>query len=105
MMGLMGSVFGMGCVILPMLITTLMEKYGFRGCLAVVAAINLHLVLAMIAMFPNIRKVSQHKDNALVVNDSSIEVTTKENSTHSIWLVASWSMHQDNQQLFIVCIG
>lgn len=52
MMGLVVSLSGILSVSLPMLIELLMQHYGFRGCMAVLGALNLHVLLAMIAMIP-----------------------------------------------------
>lgn len=52
MMGLVGTLHGVCGVGLPMLIELLMQEYGFRGCMAVLAALNLHVLFGMVAMHP-----------------------------------------------------
>lgn len=52
MMGMAGILFGVGTVIQPMLIQKLMHEYGFRGCMAILAALNLHVLLVSIALHP-----------------------------------------------------
>lgn len=51
-MGLIGTLSGLCSVALPMVIHKLMDLYGFRGCMAILAAINLHVFLGMVAMYP-----------------------------------------------------
>lgn len=52
MMGMVGTLFGIGSVILPILIEKCMHEYGFRGCMAILGALNLHVLFGMIAMHP-----------------------------------------------------
>ncbi|TMW49112.1 hypothetical protein DOY81_005795 [Sarcophaga bullata] len=54
------SLIGLGSMFYPVLMQKLLEAYGFRGCLAVLAAINSHAVLGMLLMQPvewHMRKV------------------------------------------------
>lgn len=46
------SLIGLGSMFYPVLMQKLLEAYGFRGCLAVLAAINSHAVLGMLLMQP-----------------------------------------------------
>lgn len=51
-MGLISTLVGLATVGYPMLIEILMEEYGFRGCMAILGAINLHVLLGMVALHP-----------------------------------------------------
>ncbi|KAM7350408.1 monocarboxylate transporter 9 [Cochliomyia hominivorax] len=54
------SLIGVGSMFYPVLMQKLLEAYGFRGCLMVLAAINGHAVLGMLLMQPvewHMRKV------------------------------------------------
>ncbi|XP_075154484.1 monocarboxylate transporter 9 [Haematobia irritans] len=54
------SLIGLGSMFYPVLMQKLIEWYGFRGCLALLAAINSHAVLGMLLMQPvewHMRKV------------------------------------------------
>lgn len=46
------SLIGLGSMFYPVLMQKLLEWYGFRGCLMVLAAINSHAVLGMLLMQP-----------------------------------------------------
>uniref|UniRef100_A0A1A9ZB14 Major facilitator superfamily (MFS) profile domain-containing protein n=1 Tax=Glossina pallidipes TaxID=7398 RepID=A0A1A9ZB14_GLOPL len=46
------SLIGLGTMFYPVLMQKFLEWYGFRGCLAVLAAINFHAVLGMLLMQP-----------------------------------------------------
>lgn len=72
MMGLVGTLYGLGSVVLPVLIEKLKQEYGFRGCMAILAALNLHVLLGMIAMHP----VEWHVDlppNKLIERNADYE--------------------------------
>ncbi|XP_065365079.1 monocarboxylate transporter 9 [Calliphora vicina] len=71
------SLIGVGSMFYPVLMQKLLETYGFRGCLMVLAAINSHAVLGMLLMQPvewHMRKVDiedeeiQEIDNTLELN-------------------------------------
>jgi Na+/melibiose symporter-like transporter len=52
MMSIAQTLIGVGSVIFPIAIQKLMEIYGFRGCMLIMAAINAHTVLGMLVMHP-----------------------------------------------------
>lgn len=52
MNGIVAVVSGLIAVGMPTFIEQLMEVYGFRGCMAILAALNLHVLVAMIALLP-----------------------------------------------------
>nr|XP_014097240.2 monocarboxylate transporter 9 [Bactrocera oleae] len=57
------SLIGVGTMFYPVGMQKLMEFYGFRGCLLVLAAINSHAILGMLLMQPvewHMRKVTVH---------------------------------------------
>lgn len=62
------TLIGVGSMFYPVLMQKLLETYGFRGCLMVLAGINSHAVLGMLLMQPvewHMRKVTvKDEDNA-----------------------------------------
>lgn len=52
MMSLAQSLFGLGSMALPIVTSKVLHEYGFRGCMAVIAAMNAHTIFAMILMHP-----------------------------------------------------
>lgn len=52
MMGITQALKGVGIMGYPILVQFLMERYGFRGTMAVIAAINAHAILGMLVMHP-----------------------------------------------------
>lgn len=46
------SLIGVGTMIYPIFVQFLMEKYGFRGAVAIIAACNAHAIFAMLCMHP-----------------------------------------------------
>lgn len=46
------SLIGVGTMAYPMMVQKLMEWYGFRGCLMIIAALNAHAILGMLLMQP-----------------------------------------------------
>lgn len=52
MMGITQALKGIGIMSYPIMVQFLMEKYGFRGTMAVIAAINAHATLGMLVMHP-----------------------------------------------------
>lgn len=51
-MSLAQSLIGVGTMIYPILVQFLMDKYGFRGAIAILAAINAHSIFGMLVMHP-----------------------------------------------------
>lgn len=43
---------GVGVMTYPLMVQFLMEKYGFRGTMAIIAAINSHAIFGMLVMHP-----------------------------------------------------
>lgn len=52
MMSVAQTLIGVGTMIYPILVQFLMDKYGFRGAMAILAAINGHAILGMMVMHP-----------------------------------------------------
>lgn len=52
MMSYAQSFFGLGSMALPILVNFLLNEYGFRGCMAIIAALNAHVIFAMLLMHP-----------------------------------------------------
>lgn len=52
MMSVAQTLIGFGTMIYPILVQHLMDMYGFRGTMAIIAAINGHVILSMITMHP-----------------------------------------------------
>lgn len=52
MMSIAQTLIGIGTMIYPILVQFLMDKYGFRGSMAILAAINGHAIFGMIVMHP-----------------------------------------------------
>ncbi|XP_055611499.1 monocarboxylate transporter 7 [Uranotaenia lowii] len=52
MMSISQTLIGLGTMIYPIFIQKTMEAYGFRGCMAVLAAVNSHTLVAMLVMHP-----------------------------------------------------
>lgn len=52
MLSVAKSLMGFGVMVYPILAQALMEKYGFRGAMAMLAAINAHAILGMLVMHP-----------------------------------------------------
>lgn len=72
------SLIGVGSMFYPVLMQKLLEAYGFRGCLMVLAAINSHALLGMLLMQP----VEWHMHKVLIEdeggqeNDNTLELST-----------------------------
>lgn len=52
MMSLAQGLIGIGSMLMPIMIERVMQYYGFRGCLAILAALNGHALLGMMVMHP-----------------------------------------------------
>lgn len=52
MMSVAQSLIGLGTMVYPIIVQYFMELYGFRGCMAVLAAINGHAIFGMLTMHP-----------------------------------------------------
>uniref|UniRef100_A0A182HSL8 Major facilitator superfamily (MFS) profile domain-containing protein n=1 Tax=Anopheles arabiensis TaxID=7173 RepID=A0A182HSL8_ANOAR len=52
MMSVAQTLIGLGTMFYPIFIQRSMDAFGFRGCMAVLAAINSHTLLAMLVMHP-----------------------------------------------------
>ncbi|XP_055844453.1 monocarboxylate transporter 9 [Episyrphus balteatus] len=67
-MSLTQTLIGIGTMLYPVIVQKLIDWYGFRGCLLVLAAINSHAILGMILLQP----VEWHMKK-VEVNDEEIE--------------------------------
>lgn len=72
MMSIAQTLIGVGTMIYPIMVQILMDCYGFRGCMAVIAAVNSHAILGMMVMHP----VKWHMKEIRVPND--VDGETKE---------------------------
>lgn len=52
MMSVAQTLIGIGTMVYPIMVSLLMDKYGFRGSMAVIAAINSHSIFGMLVMHP-----------------------------------------------------
>lgn len=52
MMSIGQTLIGVGTMVYPILVQLLMNLYGFRGCMAILAAINAHAIFGMLVMHP-----------------------------------------------------
>lgn len=52
MMSFAQSLIGVGTMVYPVMVQFLMDKYGFRGSMAIIAALNGHAVFGMLVMHP-----------------------------------------------------
>lgn len=52
MMSIAQSLIGVGTMGYPLIVQFFMDLYGFRGCMAMIAAINSHAIFGMIVMHP-----------------------------------------------------
>lgn len=50
MMSVAQSLIGIGTMIYPIMVQFLMDKYGYRGAMAVIAALNAHSIFGMLVM-------------------------------------------------------
>lgn len=66
-MSLAQTLIGVGTMVYPILVHLLTEKYGFRGAMALIAALNAHVILAMVLMQP----VEWHSKVIQVPNDET----------------------------------
>lgn len=69
-MSIAQSLIGLGTMIYPIMVQFLMQTYGFRGSMAIIAAINSHSILGMLIMHP----VQWHlKEIKVAINDPGEE--------------------------------
>ena len=52
MMSFAQTLVGVGTMVYPLMVQLLMEKYGYRGMIAVIASINSHAIFGMLSMHP-----------------------------------------------------
>lgn len=64
MMGLAQTLLGLGSMGFPLMVEKLMHVYGYRGCMAIIGALNGHALVGMMTMHP----VDWHK-KVVEVND------------------------------------
>lgn len=61
MMSVAQSLIGIGTMIYPLLVQFLMNEYGFRGGMAILAALNAHSIFGMLVMIPIEWNYKSHK--------------------------------------------
>jgi MCP family monocarboxylic acid transporter-like MFS transporter 9 len=64
------TLIGIGAVIFPLAFQQLMEIYGFRGCMAILAAVNSHTILGMLVMHP----VEWHMKKVEIMEEHEMEI-------------------------------
>ncbi|CAD7091336.1 unnamed protein product [Hermetia illucens] len=64
---------GLGKVGAPLGVQYLLDNYGFRGCLAILAAVNCHSILGMLVMHP----VEWHMKKVLIIDEEDEKESTK----------------------------
>ncbi|GAB0097094.1 uncharacterized protein DMENIID0001_126920 [Sergentomyia squamirostris] len=52
MMSIAQTIIGVGSMVYPIVIQWLMDTYGFRGCMVIMAALNGHAIVGMLVMHP-----------------------------------------------------
>ena len=52
MMSFAQSLIGIGTMLYPVMVQMLMDRFGFRGCLAILAAVSSHSIFGMLIMHP-----------------------------------------------------
>lgn len=91
MMSLAQSLIGLGTMLYPIVMQKLLDWYGFRGCLLILAGINAHSILGMQVMHPvewHIQKISstkqelenlqiEHKNNINEMKDNNENIHNK----------------------------
>lgn len=90
MMSLVGALQGIAAVGMPLFMEMLLKEYGFRGCMAILAALNLHVLLGTITLHP----VEWHQDKSTKISrdeslvkesDTLLEPQTLIKSPNSVW--------------------
>lgn len=85
---MVSSITGLVAVGMPTFIEMLMQKYGFRGCMAILAALNLHVLLGMIALLPvewwNQKRVPKKIDTLLPIAETE-ELLGNPSDKKSLW--------------------
>uniref|UniRef100_A0A182IPW6 Major facilitator superfamily (MFS) profile domain-containing protein n=1 Tax=Anopheles atroparvus TaxID=41427 RepID=A0A182IPW6_ANOAO len=86
MMSVAQTLIGLGTMFYPIFIQRSMDAFGFRGCMAVLAAVNSHTLVAMLVMHPvewHMRRVPVESAVAvsLVADEADTEAETKEKPT------------------------
>ncbi|XP_059618542.1 monocarboxylate transporter 9 [Phlebotomus argentipes] len=74
-MSIAQTLIGLGSMIYPIVIQWLMDNYGFRGCMAIMAALNGHAIVGMLVMHPvewHMRKVKVEDSEAEGARDYKI---------------------------------
>lgn len=71
MIGIIATLCGFVSIGMPTSIEMLMQEYGFRGCMAILAALNLHVLLGMIVLYP----VERYQKNVACEIESSEDDT------------------------------
>ncbi|XP_055713264.1 monocarboxylate transporter 9 [Phlebotomus papatasi] len=80
MMSIAQTLIGLGSMIYPILIQWLMDNYGFRGCMAIMAALNGHAIVGMLVMHPvewHMKKVKVEDDDPENVPEEKITKKTE----------------------------
>lgn len=80
------SLIGIGSMFYPVLMQKLLEAYGFRGCLMVLAAINAHAILGMLLMQPvewHMREVPIEDEE---IQENNNTLPSSNNNSHRVSL-------------------
>ncbi|XP_058823290.1 monocarboxylate transporter 7 [Topomyia yanbarensis] len=81
MMSISQTLIGLGTMFYPIFIQRTMEAFGFRGCMAVLAAVNSHTMVAMLLMHPVEWHMKKVKVDAEEVQINETHSPPKENIT------------------------
>ncbi|XP_053696195.1 monocarboxylate transporter 7 [Sabethes cyaneus] len=89
MMSVSQTLIGLGTMFYPIFIQKTMEAYGFRGCMAVLAAVNSHTLVAMLVMHPvewHMKKVELEAEE-IQITEKPIVVTPADSMVHDAKLL------------------
>lgn len=75
MMSIAQTLIGIGTMGYPIMVQTLMDCFGFRGCMAVIAAVNAHAILGMLVMHPVEWHLKKIRIITVVANEETIART------------------------------
>lgn len=84
MMSIAQTLIGLGTMGYPIMVQTLMDLYGFRGCMAVIAAVNAHAILGMMVMHPVAWHMKEIRITSLASAEDEEEAAVNEADTREL---------------------
>lgn len=84
MMSIAQTLIGLGTMGYPIMVQTLMDLYGFRGCMAVIAAVNAHAILGMMVMHPVAWHMKEIRITSLASAEDEEEAAVTEADTREL---------------------